>query len=109
MRRWIVFAAIVIGGCQTAAEEPDQKTALAGDYRAVAGCFYRGAGSGYRSTEDPSKPVVTVSGTRSGGGTDSLEFMATGDGITTVHAHLGSPGGTEAWHRYLSILKGCPG
>jgi hypothetical protein len=109
MKRWILFAMLAIGGCQSAAEEPNQSTVLAGDYQAVANCFYQKVATtpGYRKVDMPSTNTSTIEGGRDGGSQDKIAFTATGDGITKVQTQLDTPGSAEAWSRYLIILRQC--
>ena len=108
MKLSTVCILLVLSGCQTAVEEPDQTTVLAGDYRAVSDCFYRNVATpGYRKTEAPAKSTNTVEGRMEGGSADKIDFISTGEGITKVHAQLGTPGASKAWAHYLSVLKQC--
>ena len=109
MKRLTVCVMLVLGGCQSTIEEPNQTTVLTGDYRAVSNCFYRGVGttSGYERVDTPSTRTSTIKGSTDGGSADKIAFMATGEGITKVQAQLGTPGADKAWARYLSILKQC--
>ena len=108
MKRLTVCFMLVLGGCQSTIEEPNQTTVLAGDYRAVSDCFYRNVAtaSGYRKVDAPSTRTNTIERT-GGGSADRISFTATGEGITKVEARLGTPGAAEAWARYLSVLKQC--
>ena len=107
MKRLTVCLMLVLGGCQSTTSEPNQTTVLAGDYRAVADCFYRKVATtpGYKKIEAPS--TSTITGRTDGGAADKIDFIATGVGITKVQAQLGTPGAGEAWARYLSVLKQC--
>ena len=109
MKRLTVCLMLVLGGCQSTTDEPNQTTVLAGDYRAVADCFYRKVATtpGYKKTEAPSTSTTTITGRTDGGSADKIDFTATGEGITKVRAQLGTPGAGEAWARYLSVLKQC--
>ena len=107
MKRLMICAMLFLGGCQSTVEEPDQTTVLAGDYQALSDCFYRKVATtpGYRKTDAPAARTNTIEGSRDGGSADKIDFIATGEGITKVHARLGAPG--AAWAHYLSILKQC--
>ena len=107
--RYVLFAMLALGGCQSTAEEPNQSTVLSGDYQAVANCFYRNVATtpGYRKVDTLSARTTTVEGNRDGGTADKIDFTAAGEGITKVQARLGTPGAGEAWARYLSALKLC--
>ena len=109
MKRLTVCFMLVLGGCQSTIDEPDQTTVLAGDYQAVSSCFYRSVATtpGYKKTEAPATSTNTVEGSMDGGSADRIDFISTGEGITKVHAQLGTPGASKAWARYLSILKQC--
>ena len=108
MKRLTVCLLLVLSGCQTAVEEPDQTTVLAGDYRAVSDCFYRNVATpGYRKTEAPATSTNTIVGSMGGASADKIDFISTGEGITKVHAQLGTPGSDKAWSHYLSVLKQC--
>ena len=109
MKRLTVCLMLVLGGCQSTTDEPNQTTVLAGDYRAVADCFYRKVATtpGYKKTEAPSTSTTTITGSTDGGSADKINFTATGEGITKVQAQLGTPGADKAWAHYLSVLKQC--
>jgi hypothetical protein len=107
MKRLTVCVVLVLGGCQSTTDEPNQTTVLAGDYRAVSDCFYRKVATtpGYKKVDAPS--TNTIEGSPDGGSADKIDFIAAGEGITKVQARLGTPGAGEAWAGYLSILKQC--
>ena len=109
MRRLMICTMLVLGSCQSAIEEPDQTTVLAGDYQALSDCFYRKVATtpGYKKTDAPSTRTNAIEGSIDGGSADKIDFIATGEGITKVHAQLGTPGATKAWAHYLSLLKQC--
>lgn len=103
MKRLMMIAVLVFAGCQSTVSEPEQTTVLAGDYQVLSDCFYRQVATspGYRKVDTPSARTNTIEG----GSGDKIEFTATGEGITRVHARLG--GDDAAWTRYLSVLKQC--
>ena len=109
MKRLTVCLMLVLGGCQSTTDEPNQTTVLAGDYRALSDCFYRGVATtpGYKKIEAPSTSTTTITGRTDGGSADKIDFIATGEGITKVQAQLGTPGADKAWAHYLSVLKQC--
>lgn len=106
MKRLIACAVLLaVAGCQSTPDEPDQTTVLAGDYQSLSNCFYREVAKtpGFTQADQPAARTSTVTGRTS----DKIDFTAEGDGITRVHARLGSPGSGTAWAGYLSILKQC--
>ena len=107
MKRLITCAAVLLAlaGCQSTPDEPDQTTVLAGDYQALSNCFYRQVATtpGFAKSDQPATRTSTVTGRTA----DRIDFIAEGDGITRVHARLGSPGAGTAWAGYLSHLKQC--
>ena len=109
MKRLTVCFLLVLGGCQSTTDEPNQTTVAAGDYRAVSDCFYRNVATapGYKKVDAPSISTNTIEGSTEGGSADKIDFIATGEGITKVQAQLGTPGADKAWARYLSVLKQC--
>ena len=109
MKRLTVCLMLVLGGCQSAIEEPNKTTVLAGDYTAVSDCFYRKVATtpGYQKVDAPSTRTITIEGSTNGGSADKIDFIATGEGITKVQAQLGTPGADKAWARYLAVLKQC--
>ena len=109
MKRLTLCFMLVLGGCQSTIDEPNQTTVLAGDYRAVSDCFYRNVATtpGYKKVDAPSIRTTTIEGSTDGGSADKIDFIATGEGITKVQARLGTPGADKAWARYLSVMKQC--
>lgn len=110
MKRLIACAVLVVlAGCQSTPDEPEQTTVLAGDYQSLSNCFYREVAKtpGYTKADQPAANTSTITGTVSGRSPDRIAFSAEGDGVTRVRAQLGSPGSGTAWAGYLSILKQC--
>ena len=64
MKRLTVCLMLVLGGCQSTIEEPNQTTVLAGDYTAVSDCFYRKVATtpGYKKVDAPSTRTITIEG-----------------------------------------------
>lgn len=109
MKRLLVCTVLVLNGCQSTIDEPNQSTVLAGDYKTVSDCFYRKVATspGYRKVDAPSTSTTTIEGGADGRTADRIAFTAAGEGITKVQAQLGSPGAGKAWAGYLSALKEC--
>ena len=109
MKRLIVCTMLLLGGCQSTVDEPNQSSVLAGDYKTVSDCFYRKVATapGYKKIDTPSMRKNTIEGGPDGRSADKIDFTATGEGITKVDAQLGTPGAGKAWARYLSVLREC--
>lgn len=103
--------AVTLSGCQTYSDGPSQSRTFAGDYQALADCYYlaRANPRGFSKVDLPSLKTVTITMGSADVTTMRIDFVGIAPGRTEVRGHMnGLAFGESMWKDTVKTIEGCP-